>query len=64
MTSDANGPKAITLPEELYKKIEARIKGTEFASVSDYATYALEQIFSEDEHQEQPYTKEEEEKVK
>ncbi len=53
----------IKIPASLYKKIEERIEGTGFSSVSSYVTYVLRELLAEDE-EEEVYTPEEEEKVK
>ena len=56
---------SVSIPVELYEKIEKRIEETEFTSVSDYITYVLREILeSLDEENEEVFTKEEEEKVK
>jgi len=57
--------KTIEVPEALYDRIGARIRGTEFASVSDYVTRVIRERLAVEENQKpQGYTKEEEEKVK
>jgi len=43
------GKKTVSIPAELYQKIEERIHSTGFNSVDEYVTFALEQIFSEEE---------------
>ncbi len=53
----------VKIPASLYKKIEERIEGTGFSSVSSYVTYVLRELLAEDE-EEEVYTPEEEEKVK
>ncbi len=53
----------VSIPKRLFEKIEQRIKGMEFPSVSDYITYVLKEVVSEEEEP-APFTKEEEEKVK
>ena len=53
----------VAIPESIYKKIEGKIKETGFSSVSDYVTYVLREILSEDEEDEE-FTEEDEEKVK
>ena len=53
----------VSIPTPLFKKIEERIKGTGFTSVSSYVTYVLREIIAEDE-QEEPFSKEDEERVK
>lgn len=37
----------ITIPTPIYAKIQAKIKGTSFSSVSDYVTYVLRETGSE-----------------
>ena len=56
----------ILIPEDLYKKIEDRIKGTEFESVSDYAAYVLNEVVSDEEQEgaEETFLDEENEVVK
>jgi len=54
----------VSIPTTLFKKIEERIKGTGFTSVSSYVTYVLREIIAEDENEEEPFTKEDEERVK
>ncbi len=55
----------IKLPKELIRKIEERIKDTEFESVEEYATFVLEEVVKEDEEDtEEVFSEEDEEKVK
>ena len=55
----------VSIPTQLFKKVEERIRGTGFTSVSSYVTYVLREIVAEDqEKQEQPFSKEDEERVK
>jgi len=56
----------VSIPRRLSKRIENRIKGTSFASVSSYVTYVLERTLSETDAQEQAQalSKEDEERVK
>lgn len=56
--------RAIRLPEPLYKAIEERIRGTEFASVEDYVTFVLEEVLREDESELESLSPEDEEEVK
>jgi len=49
----------VSIPTPLFKKVEERIKGTRFTSVSSYVTYVLREIVAEE-----PFSKEDEEKVK
>jgi len=54
----------VSIPTSLVKKIEERIKGTEFTSVASYVTYVLMEVVSEGEEEASPFTREDEEKVK
>ncbi len=54
----------ISIPTPLFKKIRERIKGTGFTSVSSYVTYVLREIVAEKEEEEEPFTKEDEERIK
>ena len=54
----------VSIPTPLFKKIEERIKGTGFTSVSSYVTYVLREIVAEEESEEEPFSKEDEERIK
>ena len=55
----------IQIPTDLAKKIQKRIEGTGFDSISSYVTYVLNEVLSESEEKtEEVFTKEDEEKVK
>jgi len=55
----------VSIPMPLAEKIKERIKGTGFTSVSDYVTFVLREVLSgEEEEEKEPFTKEDEEKVK
>lgn len=54
----------VSIPTALFKKVEERIKGTGFTSVSSYVTYVLREIVAEEEKTEEPFTQEDEERVK
>lgn len=54
----------ISIPTSLYKKIEEKIKGTEFSSVSSYITKILREKLSQEEKSTEVFTPEEEEKIK
>jgi len=56
--------KPVLIPSTLYKKIEERVKVTEFGSVEEYVTFVLEEVLKEEKEEERVYTKEEEEEVK
>ena len=55
----------INLPKDLKKRIEKRIKETNFKSIQEYISYILEQIVSEDFYlRREAYTEEEEKNIK
>ena len=55
----------IKIPKSLLKKIEERIRGTEFKSVEEYTTFVLEEVIKEDvEEAEEVFSEEDEKKVK
>jgi Arc/MetJ-type ribon-helix-helix transcriptional regulator len=54
----------VSIPTPLFKKVEERIKDTGFTSVSSYVTYVLREIVSEEEEEVEPFSKEDEERVK
>lgn len=55
----------VSIPTPLFNKVKERIKGTGFTSVSGYVTYVLREILAEEEEEaEEPFTKEDEERVK
>jgi Arc/MetJ-type ribon-helix-helix transcriptional regulator len=56
--------RAVKIPFELYKKIEERVKVTEFESVEEYVTFVLEEVVKEEGTQEYGLSEEDEEKVK
>jgi len=57
--------RSIEVPESLFVRIESRIKGSKFASVSEYASFVLrERLASEEASAQSHFTKEEEEKIK
>ncbi len=43
---------SVSIPVPLFRKVEERIKGTGFTSVSSYVTYVLREIIAEEERQE------------
>ncbi|HEC67286.1 MAG TPA: CopG family transcriptional regulator [Candidatus Desulfofervidus auxilii] len=55
--------KILELPNDLYKKIEERIKGTEFKSVEEYVIFVLEEVLK-DEEESESLSPEEEAQVK
>ncbi len=59
----------VEIPKDLFEKINERIDGIEFKSVSEYVTFVLEEVVSENGDEEEDgaeeiYTKEDEEKIK
>jgi len=54
----------VSIPAPLFKKVEERIKGTGFTSVSSYVTYVLREIIAEKEEEEEPFSEEDKERVK
>ena len=54
----------VSIPTPLFKKVEERIKGTRFTSASSYVTYVLREIMAEEEESQQPFSKQDEERVK
>ncbi|MGD0424574.1 MAG: CopG family transcriptional regulator [Candidatus Bathyarchaeia archaeon] len=57
--------RSIEIPESLYNKIEAKIKGSNFASVPEYVSFILrERLTTEQESSKSGYSKEDEEKIK
>lgn len=56
---------SVSIPATLFKKIEQRIKDTGFPSVSSYVIYVLREIVTEKGKEEkQPFSKQDEERVK
>lgn len=53
----------VSIPAPLFKKVEERIKGTGFTSVSSYVAYVLREIIAEEEEDE-PFSEEDKERVK
>ena len=60
MTEDRS---SVTIPIWLMKKIEERLPRTEFKSPSEYITYVLTKVVSDQDTQ-NPLTEQEEEKIK
>lgn len=54
----------ISIPTSLYKKIEEKIKDSEFTSVPSFVTKVLRESLAKEEETQQPLSKEDEEKVK
>lgn len=57
--------KAVSLPAEIYGRIEERVKTTGFGSVDEYVIFVLEEVLKEEGEEEgRAFSKEEEEEVK
>ena len=54
----------IKVPKEIIRKIEERIKDTEFKSVEEYVTFVLEEVIRDEEEPEEVFSEEDEKKVK
>ncbi len=54
----------IKVPKEIIRKIEVRIKDTEFKSVEEYVTFVLEEVIRDEEEPEEVFSEEDEKKVK
>jgi Arc/MetJ-type ribon-helix-helix transcriptional regulator len=54
----------VSIPTPLFQKITERIKGTGFTSVSSYVTYVLREVVAEEPEEEQPFSKEDEDRIK
>jgi len=71
MVEDAEegGKKAVFLPAELYKRVEERVRISDFESVDEYVAFVLEEVLKavseeEGEEEEVSLSEEEEEEVK
>ncbi len=54
----------VSIPTPLFTKIAERIRDTGFTSVSSYVTYVLREIVTEEPEEEEPFSKEDEERIK
>ncbi|MGB4704994.1 MAG: CopG family transcriptional regulator [Candidatus Saccharicenans sp.] len=54
----------VSIPTSLYKRIEEKIKGTEFSSVSSYVTRVLRESLAREEENKEVFSPDEEEKIK
>jgi len=61
---DKEEKRAVSLPAELYSKIEERVNTTDFSSVEEYVTFILEEVIKEENEEEKAFSKEDEEEVK
>jgi len=55
---------SILIPTILIKKIEKRIKSTEFSSISSYVTYILNEIINTESEDIEELSKEDDERIK
>ena len=56
--------KPISVPADIYDKLEERVKATEFGSVDDYVLFILEEVLKDEEEEEQAYSEADEAEVK
>jgi Arc/MetJ-type ribon-helix-helix transcriptional regulator len=56
--------KSISVPADIYDKIEERVKATDFGSVEEYVLFILEEVLKDEEEEEQAYTEADEAEVK
>ncbi len=56
--------KPISVPADIYDKIEERVKATDFGSVDEYVLFILEEVLKDEEEEEQAYTEADEAEVK
>jgi Arc/MetJ-type ribon-helix-helix transcriptional regulator len=56
--------KSISVPADIYDRIEERVKATEFGSVEEYVLFILEEVLKDEEEEEQAYTEADEAEVK
>lgn len=54
----------VSIPTPLFQKVAERIEGTGFTSVSSYVAYVLREVITEEPDEEQPFSKEDEERIK
>ena len=56
--------KSISVPADIYDKVEERVKATEFGSVDEYVLFILEEVLKDEEEEEQAYSEADEAEVK
>jgi Arc/MetJ-type ribon-helix-helix transcriptional regulator len=56
--------KDVSLPAELYGRIEERVKATGFGSVDKYVIFVLEEVLKDEEEEGEAYSKEDEAEVR
>ncbi len=54
----------VSIPKPLAEKVKKMIEDTGFSSLSSYVTYILREIVAEREKEREPFSKEDEEKIK
>lgn len=62
MHREKHPEKTISLPDDLYHKIEERVNVTAFNSVDEYVIFVMEEVIKDEE--EQALSKEDEEEIK
>ena len=62
--TDEKKTKAVSLPADLYDRIEERAGDTGFGSVEEYVTFVLEEVLKDEGDEAPAFSKEEEEEVK
>lgn len=55
---------SVSVPTPLFEKVKERIEGTGFSSVSSYVVYVLREIIASEAEEEEPFSEEDEERVK
>jgi len=55
---------SIMIPMTLYKKLEEKVKETEFSSVSSFVTHIIREYLSKMEEEKEVFSEEEEEEIK
>ncbi len=60
------GKRSISIPEKLAKRIDKRVKSSEFSDAGEYITYVMEQVMDrvEGKNRQESFSKEDEEKIK
>ena len=56
--------KDVSLPAELYGRIEERVKATGFGSVDKYVIFVLEEVLKDEKEEGEAYSKEDEAEVR
>ncbi|MBU0532697.1 ribbon-helix-helix domain-containing protein [Patescibacteria group bacterium] len=62
--AEENKYTTVSIPRPLYDKVKERIKDTGFTSVSDYVVFVLRELMTEEEQDEEAFSKEDEENIK